>query len=466
MQAAGIYEMKTYLAITVGASLLGSTLAGCGDGGTNPADGSASAEETSNPGTDPSGSPTTSPTTSAESTGASNSMSGTESDTNPGTSSSSGDGNASGPIFDLGIIPDTPEVECGGEEGGGAFGGGVELSYIWISDTAQNAISKIDTVTMVEEGRYQAKAANGDPSRTSVNLAGDVAVANRNGGVAKFWADPADCVESNGMAGIQTSSGGGDVLPWDVEECRAWYTNFVCGSNRPVAWTRGEWNPATCSYENMKLWTVCDSSVHLLDGDSGVVEQTIPVPGGGSAFVYGGAADADGNFWGLNTGTGQIFRVDHEDYSTVAFPLPAAGGYGITVDHEGRPWVSGGGTVSRFNLDTSTWTSSGGGGGIGGCMTDGVETIWHDSGSGTLLGFDLETLAVVNSIPLPEYVHGVSVDFQGKVWGVSFAGSNAYRADPDTLQVDTFNQLVGAYTYSDMTGFALSSAGGGGVPQG
>jgi hypothetical protein len=51
------------------------------------------------------------------------------------------------------------------------------------------------------------------------------------------------------------------------------------------------------------------------------------------------------------------------------------------------------------------------------------------------------------------------------VWGVEIAGSNAYRADPETNEVETFNQLVGAYTYSDMTGFALSSAGGGGIPQ-
>jgi hypothetical protein len=63
-------------------------------------------------------------------------------------------------------------------------------------------------------------------------------------------------------------------------------------------------------------------------------------------------------------------------------------------------------------------------------------------------------------------VHGISVDFQGKVWGVTFMGNNAYRADPETNEVDAFTSLVGAYTYSDMTGFALSTAGGGGVPQG
>lgn len=462
--------MKTYLAMSVGASVFALGLASCGDGGTAGTAG-ASAEESGN--SDPSTTAPPTSTTEADSSGggsnvASNSNS--ASDTNPSTTetgAAEADDGHGGPKLDVGAIPDTPGVECGGQEGGGGFGGGVELSYIWISDTYQvpSSISKINTITMVEEGRYMAKPSTGDASRTSVNLRGDVAVANRNGGVAKFYANVADCVESNGTPGIQTSSGLNDILAWEEEECRAWYTDFVCSSNRPVAWQRGEWDPATCSYIDMKLWTVCDNNTYLLNGDDGTIEQTVPVPGGGSAFVYGGAADADGNFWGLNLGNQQIYRVDHDDYSTVAFPLPPSGGYGITVDHEGRPWVSGGGTVSRFNLDDSTWTSSGGGGGIGGCMTNGVDTIWHDSGTGTLLGFDLESLAVVNSIPLPEYVHGVSVDFQGKVWGVSFAGNNAYRGDPDTGMVDTFSQLTQAYTYSDMTGFALSSAGGGQPPQ-
>jgi len=142
-------------------------------------------------------------------------------------------------------------------------------------------------------------------------------------------------------------------------------------------------------------------------------------------------------------------------------------GYGITVDKEGRPWVCGGGHASRFNLDTSTWDSTTNSyGGIGGCMTDGDTTLWHSDPDGTLMGYDIETLDVVDTIQLPQYVHGISVDFDGNVWGVGFANNVAYRANPETGVIDSYNQLVGAYTYSDMTGFALTTAGGGGVPQG
>ena len=83
--------------------------------------------------------------------------------------------------------------------------------------------------------------------------------------------------------------------------------------------------------------------------------------------------------------------------------------------------------------------------------------------TGALLAIDTETLTIVQEIPIPAYVHGVSIDFVGYVWGVQFSGNSAYRVDPMTQTIDTFAGLSGAYTYSDMTGFALSAAG---VPTG
>jgi hypothetical protein len=371
---------------------------------------------------------------------------------------SGGSGDGGNTKFDLGGIPEGPDTGgCGGGNGAG-----VELSYIWIANSSQGTISKIDTQTIVEEGRYYAKPSGGDPSRTSVNLNGDVAVANRNGGVAKFWANPMDCQENNGVPGIQTSTGAGDILPWGQDECLAWYTELTCSSNRPVAWTRGTFDDNTCGYTNAKVWTACNNNVHLLDGETGLVEDTIVVPG--SPFVYGGAADADGNFWGLDTSGRILFRVDFESRDLQSWPLPASGGYGITVDPAGRPWVCGGGGVSRFNLATADWSSTGTGG-IGGRMTDGADLIWHSVyPSGTLRAFNIDTLNVDQELTLPAYVHGVSVDFYGYVWGVGFASNNAYRADPTTGDVQTYSGLTGAYTYSDMTGFALNSAGGGAPP--
>jgi len=72
---------------------------------------------------------------------------------------------------------------------------------------------------------------------------------------------------------------------------------------------------------------------------------------------------------------------------------------------------------------------------------------------------EVALIEIVQTIPIPAYVHGISIDFDGYVWGVEFGGTRAFRVDPTTMGVDTYNGLVGAYTYSDMTGFALSSVG-------
>jgi len=325
-------------------------------------------------------------------------------------------------------------------------------------------MSKVNTETMVEEGRYIVRADSaGSPSRTSVNLNGDVAIANRIGGVTKIYANPANCVESNGTPNIQTSVGA-DMLPWGEEECVAWHNPMVCSSNRPMAWTKGEFSAATCRWENTKLWTECwngaQAQVMLLDGETGVTEQTIAIPGA-NQLVYGGAVDGDGNFWGNQSGSALI-RVDRADFSVQTWPTPPAGpSYGIAVDLEGRPWLCGGGGAARFDIDTATYqTAAGSGVAIGGCMVDSEGILWHSRyPSGVLVGIDTETVAIVSELVIPAYVHGVSIDFAGNVWGVGFGSTEAYRVNPGSGQVDTFAGLVGAYTYSDMTGFALSSAG-------
>ncbi len=367
------------------------------------------------------------------------------------------DGGGANPNFDVAA----PEGE--GSCGGGMGGGGGMLSYIWIANSSQGTVSKINTQTMVEEGRYVVRPdGSGSPSRTSVSLSGDVGVASRNGGVTKIYGNVADCQESNGMPGIQTATDAA-YLPWDQDECVAWHTPLAYTSNRPMAWAQGEWNNSTCRYDNEKLWTSgvgggSPTQVLLLDGETGVIEQTINLAEVSSSIgLYGGAVDGNGNFWGIENSV-RLYRVDRGDFTYEVWPGPGTG-YGIAVDAQGRPWFCGGGVAHRFDPGPQTWQSMAGGG-IGGCMTDGQGTLWHSRYSDAMLvGIDTETLQIVEQIQLPSYAHGISIDFQGNVWAVGFASSVAYRVDPIAQTIDTFDQLVGAYTYSDMTGFALSSVG-------
>jgi hypothetical protein len=266
------------------------------------------------------------------------------------TGDGDGDSDGDGAKFDLNAAPDIGgcQAECGSE---------FDFSYIWIANHTLSTISKINTITMEEEGRYLTRAdGNGSPSRTSVSLSGrKVAVANRNGGVTAFWAQDEFCDEmANGQAGLQTSGGADDVLAWADEDCRAWVNDFTgYTTQRPIAWAPTDPNSETCEYDKEEVWTSgCNKDqhefiqVHLLDGNDGseikstAVEGFNCVDGGYNYGGYGGAVDADGNLWiGNQTGTAKLARIDYETAVTEVYAAPVSP-YGIAVDHEGRPWLT------------------------------------------------------------------------------------------------------------------------------
>jgi streptogramin lyase len=132
----------------------------------------------------------------------------------------------------------------------------------------------------------------------------------------------------------------------------------------------------------------------------------------------------------------------------------------MTVDAEGIVWLCSA-TVGRFDPQTETWQTAQVGGWTG-CMADASDNglLWMANGSG-VVGVNRDTLQAEKNWPTAGS-YGVSIDFEGYVWTVA-SGSNAHKIDPDSGQVWTYGGLVGAYTYSDMTGYALSNAG---VPNG
>ncbi|NJK31471.1 MAG: hypothetical protein HC927_03080 [Deltaproteobacteria bacterium] len=115
-------------------------------------------------------------------------------------------------------------------------------------------------------------------------------------------------------------------------------------------------------------------------------------------------------------------------------------------------------TAGRFDPVTETWAQSSVGG-YTGCMADANENglLWMSSGFDGVVGVNRDTLQVEKTCGgFGSY--GISIDFEGYVWAVDF-GSTATKIDPETCQTWSYNGLVGAYTYSDMTGYALSNAG-------
>lgn len=75
----------------------------------------------------------------------------------------------------------------------------------------------------------------------------------------------------------------------------------------------------------------------------------------------------------------------------------------------------------------------------------------------TIFALDRDSMQFIKEIVLPSsLVKGISIDFYGKVWAVD-QGQSAFRVDPDSGMFDAYQGLTGPYTYSDMTGWGLSS---------
>jgi hypothetical protein len=390
--------------------------------------------------------------TESASQGSATQADGTQGSASADSGSASADDDSHATKFDLG----TPDANLACGEGGGGGGGAADFSYIWIANSNQSTVSKINTESLIEEGRYITRPDSaGNPSRTSVNLNGDMAIGNRSGGLTMIFARAENCPDPT-----NTSSGPGDVKAWP-DGCVGWHTPMAYISQRPVAWTAGTFDEGTCRWADTKVWTSGANDpaidVVLLDGETGVVEQTVPINGLIASYfgIYGGAVDSGDHFWGSQLGVGKIVRVDRQDFSQQSWVMPV-NGYGMAVDRNDRVWTCSS-QVGRFDYPSQTWQTASVGG-ANGCMPDGLDLLWISGDP--MVGVDIDTLAVAQTLDVPNAVRGVSIDFNGYVWGPSLNANAAYRVDPLTGQVDTVNGLDYPYTYSDMTGFGLSQVGG------
>ncbi|MEX1362820.1 MAG: hypothetical protein AB1Z98_06820 [Nannocystaceae bacterium] len=380
-------------------------------------------------------------------------------------------GAGDGPIFDVGTVPDGGNGGCQQQACGTS-----EWSYIFVANSSEATISKINTRTLDEEGRYYTRPdSSGNPSRTSVSVDGRaVVVANRMGGVTKLHAVEEDCVDLNGNGVIDTSSGGpGSMLPFAQEECVAWHTPFPgATTQRPVAWTTGVYNPETCEYDDQMVWTSaafgmggtwpCDGAdgiyVYRLEGETGAVLDELHMPDvtcGNTLGPYGAAVDYNNDLWMY---IWSAFTIVHVEYDTLDYETFSGGSYGITVDTNGRVWTDSG---NRYDPPSGQWVSKIGslpGSGGSGVAQDQMGRMWTAT-TGGVGWIDMETMLVGDTVPLPEggLYRGIAVDFDGYIWAVILGAGTAHKIDPTTYSVETFSGLNNPYTYSDMAGGQLNS---------
>jgi hypothetical protein len=390
-----------------------------------------------------------------------------------GVTSACGDCNADCEEDCVGVACDPFDCEAEGAsgvvctpEGGLTLDGETSIRnyVIWIANSSEGTVTKINTRTREEEGRYDTgpnASWTDSPSRTSVNYHGDVAVANRGGAGDLTRYNASDCPDADGDGEVETSTGRGDVYAWTEDECWIWSTPIATG----LRGTGFEIRLGLDGVVEEMVWTgsTSTSTIYEVDAENGELTGR-EIPG---VYPYGLAMGPDNKLWTFNgfgggaAGLVEVTTTDDDLEKTVhAYPAGEYQ-YGITVDNVGRPWI--GGSTARYDPESDEWESPDpvvNGGGIA-CDSEGNAYIGEYGlafgGGGGPWKVDAETMEF-EEIP-DGGGHGWAVDFDGYVWAVEFGGSHAFVIDPDSLELDfTFDQLVGAYTYSDMTGFQLVNA--------
>lgn len=350
------------------------------------------------------------------------------------------------------------------------------LSSIWIANSGEGTVSRLDTRTGDETGRFATgETILADPSRTAVDLTGAVYVGNRvfNGGIScsivKIAGRTEDCVDANGDGLIQTSNDS-VPLPWGQDECVLWSTNVgpVGCLLRALAVDVVESDEGLRTVVYGGCWE--SRRIYQLDAESGEILTDFDT---GTVRPYGFAVTAQGTMF---VASGALFEDEEHHVGVVDLTsqppvvqeaaLPRCGpgtdnftgyvSYGIAADRKGRLWTCNlFGCLHRFDPELRVWTTApttacrGVAVGPDGDVWTGMES--------TVERWDPDTMEVEQTISTSGSGGiGVAIDFDGKVWLVNQTTQDASRIDPATgLEDGRFPVGTAPYTYSDMTGIQL-----------
>ncbi|PRQ05857.1 Virginiamycin B lyase [Enhygromyxa salina] len=381
---------------------------------------------------------------------------------------------------------ESPNDDGGGDGDPCASGGSaVDFSYLWVANTDQGSVSKIDTQSVTELARYRTGPANVEhsPSRTTVSLDGRFAlVGNRaSGSVTLVAAHPGDCIDENVDDTITTSQGPDDLLDWGDDECVLWSTALpdvgpgIESGPRGMTFDPGDLDPNTCAYSNPKIWVGWHGSlaneVHMarLNPSDGAIEEVVDIQDWDRGWAdyppYGAAYDGHGGVW-FTALRGDAFRLDTKELSVERWVVPEqTQAYGMTVDPEGKVWFAGcGGPVTVLEPETDTFTTIPGTEGCNrGVASDRLGNAWIAMNAPCgLAQVDRQTKQLIRIHTPPEFDDqcstpvGVSIDAEGFVWMVDQDGW-AWKIDPESYDKELLAIPGNHYTYSDMTGGGLNA---------
>jgi PKD repeat protein len=352
--------------------------------------------------------------------------------------------------------------------------------FIWIPNSDEQTISKLDTLTGNELGRYRTGPADGtdfNPSRTTVDLYGNCWVGNRGAGtvVKVGLLEKGQCVDRNGNGLVETSRDlngdgniqGSELLAWGSDECALYEVVLIdgkVGTYLPGQYSAGysaNYPRAVAVDSSNNVWAGVynDKKFYYINSSTGQVTRTVDVTATGTT-PYGAVIDRSGNLWSASWEQGWVLRINPTTGEQTKFPLAHAS-YGLGVDKLGHLFVSGWyGNLSRINISTGAvdWSVGAGYGSRGICVTDDND-VWVAATNDQTVrryGQDGTLKATISTAPVGPT--GVAVDAAGKIWAMGQYSENAVRINPATNTVELSKPILGSgtgeahYSYSDMTG--------------
>lgn len=340
------------------------------------------------------------------------------------------------------------------------------LPFIWVPNSNDGTISKVDTTTGTELGRYRTGPGSGSPSRTTVDLQGNCWVGNRNTGtvVKVGLLENGQCVDRNKNGKIDTSSGS-NLLAWGEDECVLLEVSLNKGSE--VTCTVGQKCPNNGSGPrgiaidaNNNLWagTYNQGMYYQINGSTGAILKKVDVS---PHRPYGGIVDKNGLLWSADL-SGNVLRLNTTTGAFSQIQLSGSQAYGMGLNRDGRLYVSGWCSNKLMMINTSTgavaWTKDTGDSCSRGVAVTNDGDVWvANSGSNTVSRWSADGTKK-ETIKGFQHPTGVATDANGKVWVVDYNSSNIYRINPASNAVELTKAVAGPhYGYSDMTGIVSRS---------
>jgi len=361
----------------------------------------------------------------------------------------------------------------------------VTLPFIWVPNANEGTVSKVDTRTGRELGRYRTgpPGLTLNPSRTTVDVQGNCWVANRQSAtVVKIGLyENGQYSDRNGNGVIETSqdkNGDGtissdEMLDWGKDECVLLELVLIPGQEGTYipgtytnAYANDYWNPgprgvAVDGQGNVWLGTYGSKKFYYADGVTGQILKTNDVSSVNHTS-YGALIDGNGILWSAGNDKNHVLRLDPKDDS---FRVIETGHlvYGLGLDRSNHLFATGweSSKLSRINTLTGMkeWTKDALYQMRGVAVTDDGDVWVANSGPGYISRWSNDGLLKA-TIPVGNQPTGVAVDADGKVWAVNVGDENIERINPANNSVDLSKRIVGGnhYGYSDMTGIISRTA--------